>query len=80
MKIFVGRLRQGKIGGVFAQRFSAADCFADCESSGNRGFEGIREGTDSGGAVAGEPPTRPRRRLLGERNFSLSGFYGAMVF
>jgi hypothetical protein len=30
--------------------------------------------------VAGEPPTRPRRRLLGERNFSLSGFCGAMVF
>ena len=23
----------------------------DCESSGNRGFEGIREGTDSGGQV-----------------------------
>ena len=26
----------------------------DCESSGNRGFGGIREGTDSGGAGAGE--------------------------
>ena len=46
------------MGGVSAQRFSAADCFADSgktldsESSGNRGFEGIREGTDSGGAQA----------------------------
>src|SRR5271166_5811827 len=28
--------------------------------------------------VPGEPPTRPRRRLLGERNFCLSAFCGAM--
>jgi hypothetical protein len=50
-------LRQEKQGGVCAQRFSAAGCFAnsgkslDCESSGNRGFGRSREGTDLGEQV-----------------------------
>ena len=53
-EIFVEALApSGEIGGVCAQRFSAAGCFAnsgktlDCESSGNRGFGRSREGTES---------------------------------